>query len=191
MGPSAAAARGGGGGGAGCGGSERGGAASACASRVLSRRCVRGAFADPCAQGRVGQGAGSGGRSLAGGGVAVSQCSHRSVEPTGERGRAREPQAAGSSWSMGTRDWAARAAVRWAPQLAPRAALLVLPLPLHLGSSSSPSWLLFCCQGCGSRDQVTSANARRQWVGVNPRSGEFAWGMGAVADCSFPATHHH
>lgn len=71
VGPSAAAA--GGGGGAGCGGSELGGAASVFASLFLSRRCVRGAFADPRALGRAGQGAGPGGRSLAGDGVAVSQ----------------------------------------------------------------------------------------------------------------------
>lgn len=87
VGPSTAAA--GGGGGAGCGGSELGGAASAFASRILRRWCVRGAFADPRALGRAGHGAGPGGRSLAGGGVAVSQSSHRSTEPTGERGRAR------------------------------------------------------------------------------------------------------
>lgn len=88
VGPSAAVAGGGGGGGgAGCGGSELRGAASACASPVLSRRCVRGAFTDPRALGRAGQGAGPVGRSLAGGGVAVSQSSHRSVEPTGERKR--------------------------------------------------------------------------------------------------------
>ena len=97
MGPSTAAA--GGGGGAGCGGSELGGAASAFASRILRRWCVRGAFADPRALGRAGQGAGPGGRSLAGGGVAVSQSSHRSTEPTGERGRARrsrgQPRARG------------------------------------------------------------------------------------------------
>lgn len=62
VGPSAADAGGGGGGGggAGCAGSELGGAASACASPVLSRRCVRGAFADPRALGRAGQGAGPG-----------------------------------------------------------------------------------------------------------------------------------
>lgn len=71
VGPSAAAA--GGGGGAGCGGSELGGAASVFASLFLSRRCVRGAFADPRALGRAGQGAGPGRRSLAGDGVAVSQ----------------------------------------------------------------------------------------------------------------------
>lgn len=70
VGPSAAAAggggggggggEGGGGGGAGCGGSELGGAASACASPLLGRRCVRGAFSDPRARGRAGQRAGPG-----------------------------------------------------------------------------------------------------------------------------------
>lgn len=108
VGPSASAAGGGGGGGGGgvgCGGSELGGAASACASPILNRRCVRGAFADPRALGRDGQGAGPGGRSLAGGGVAVSQRSHRSVEPTEDEERAREPRAARSSQGReGARD---------------------------------------------------------------------------------------
>lgn len=66
-----------------------------------------GASAAPSPTPRAGQGWARPGRGQvsSGGGVAVSQSSHRSTEPTGERGRAREPRAARSSRGREERGW--------------------------------------------------------------------------------------